>query len=324
MAVDIEGDFYLGEGFNSNINAASNDETQIPGIKKIQNMASETDADGSISLIFLKSLTLNYSFLFSLFEPDSSVSTFDHSIDLSYSHEFENADINVGFMLHHSTADFTDFTNKYLQPGLYFDIIHYQNDYAAGFFTIFASLYRSLESDFPYPDGTAFGLELGEYIFPKADKNNLFIGAGERLFILGQYQLQEESDDATLPPPPPGLPKTNVHNQYSETSVRLKGKFYWNKLVLSAELRYKCSYYFDKDKWNLYDRNWNVTESLSKKRIDHTIIVNPLIKYEFTENFSMSAFYSYLKNYSSLGSIDDYTNWNYDRHLAGIAAEYSF
>ncbi len=106
-----------------------------------------------------------------------------------------------------------------------------------------------------------------------------------------------------------------IQHGFSETYLRLKGKYFYRGFSMEASARYGFAYYLAADRWV----SPSPSTQYEKRRVDHMLRLKATLEYRFTDFFSLFGYYQYLRNFSNIGTETvDYTDFSYDQHLAGL------
>ncbi|HOW51381.1 MAG TPA: hypothetical protein PLV42_04970 [bacterium] len=322
--VTFEGDVSFGSSYNSNIGRLSFRDLGTMGLTESDNDAFSADLDAFLTLRTGDLFSLEYTLFTAVTPEDISYSFFHHSLAALFSHELEEIDINYGLETGHLLVGFA---NRLVEPQVFFELFWYAHEQLSYYLNAAGSYAVSLDTDYGYLTAPGFRFETGIYVYPVAgNRSFISMGVGERMFFFGEddYLVEQESSDPMMPP----MSLTVwAQRAFSETYVRLKGKYYYKGFSAEASVRYGFMRYLDADRWEVLPDPFQPPPfpQYEKTKSDHALRLKALFEYRFTDLFSLQAYYAYLRNFSNMGGdTTDYENDRYDQHTTGFMCRFVF
>jgi len=250
----------------------------------------------------VKQLYLDYFTALSYTFKDESYSFFSHNAEIAYEHEFENSDLNLGFVFGHTVYDFNEVYNRIeIEP--YIETVHYQSDNLSGWYRISWQYRYPVEFSDVYYEGQKISAEISELITFMNRQSSLLLNSSFLIYLL---EDSTEIYDTTT------VEKRNSYFSFAE-NIRLKLGLSIFDLI--PGFSYELAYFFESDEWS----------GTKKKRTDHAIVPSFKIVINATDFLSIALSYKYFKNFSTLGQSDsDYYDYNYDRHRAMLEFSFKF
>jgi len=257
----------------------------------------------------------NFTFDYSLYS-DLAVGTVEfselnHSAELSFGTKSPSSlQFSTSLTLSHSLMNYDKFISKNISAKLHADIFFDFSKSFTAYLVVKGGFYKGVDEEFEMMTGPAAGFEVGNYLYAASNSDFIKTGGGFNIFLFKDFtqELCRNKSGGTL----------KVVNSYTETFFTLEGEWYFKNFSLSIVSRYSYLKWLGSDSWN----EWK------KRRRDHTIESMPSLKIETGEMQEISIYYSVKKNISTIGEdlsyTEDYTDYNYIEHVAGICLKYFF
>jgi hypothetical protein len=242
------------------------------------------------------------------------LSRFDQYIGGTFSHVFnEKLLFDCSVMLHHVAERWPVPRQLYVDLFGWATVMYDHNDHFSSYATARAGYYHDID---PFKDrrldyfrGPAAGIEGGWYLYPAADQSYLKTAAGIDLNWFRDEEYDRWTDRST--------DVLGVSNKFLRAVVMIEGALVRDSFTVSAALRYTYQYWLGIDMFRYID--WE------KRRIEHTIFVQPEFEYRFFDHYAVRATGSVMKKMSNIGeNRNDYTDYSMLQFTGAVSFSYSF
>jgi len=273
-----------------------------------------TAADLSVQFSKDKPLILDYSFFSDGGNNHPKESALDQQLELSYSKDFsENSYYNVSGGMHYAAKDYISFRSLFIDIFTAFDIYYDLNEDFSVFSSIKTSYYKSLDNEtYMYLTGPAVRAEAGGHLYPEHTHSLKVVFGGELFWFRDEkHQVTDESGKEI---------KGDVIG-ISHKYRKLYSRFEFDYLVGDFTLNVASTISYD---------FWIGIDSRSfigweKRRVDKTIAMSTSLLYEISQNLEVKVYYAFQGSNSNFGSKpDDYTDFSYQKHVAGLNGSVKF
>lgn len=242
------------------------------------------------------------------------LSRFDQFLGGTFSSVFgEKLLLDISVVFHHAAERWPVPRQLYLDLFGWLSLVYDHDDRFSTYGTARAGYYRDIDPftdrRFDYFRGPAAGLEGGWYIYPTAGSSYLKTGGGVDLVWLRdeEYDLDPDRQGVVL----------GVSNKYLSLSGLLEGAYVGETVTLSLALRYTYQYWLGADMFPF--GGWE------KRRIEHTVLVQPEVEYRFLEHYAVRATAGVMKKMSNIGeNKDDYTDYSMLQFTGALLFSVSF
>ncbi len=235
----------------------------------------------------------------------NTYSKIEHSVVASRYSEWVNSSYTLGSSFTYSTSDFDDPVPYNVTGSFFLEFFYDHTEQHTTLILLQFEYQYGIAKWIDYLRGVSPSMEIGHYYYIDGEKNYLLFSWQGAISIYDQLDFNlEEGDEA--------ISVTN-YNRYLQSSVKLKGKFYYKKLQVAATTRWSYRLWLDREEWESF------TQIVKKRRADNLFDLQLSLSVTFTQNISASLDYGSQFNLSSFGEESvDYVDWNYNRHYISL------
>jgi len=242
------------------------------------------------------------------------LSRFDQYLAGSFSHLFgEDLLLDCSLVLHHAAERWP--VPRQLSIDLFgwvtvlYDLNEHFSPYGSARFGYYHDIDPFGDRRLDYFRGPAGGVEGGWYIYPAADTSYLKTGVGVDLNWLRDEEYDRFTDRTG--------DVLGVSNKHLRITALVEGAFVDERVTAAVALRYVYQYWLGVDMFRYLD--WE------KRRIEHTVHLQPEIEYRFLEHYAVRVTGSVMRKLSNIGEHrDDYTDYSFLQFTGAASFSYTF